>query len=225
MPNQELVELRNRILGILIQNTRDQARLSRRECAAVLGISENQYAAYEDGEKSISLPELELLSRFLDVPFNTFRVTTSLGEATQGPRLPDAEIFLPLRHRIVGARLRQVRQDARRTQQDMAEILECSSSKISDYEYGRTAVPFAELEIVSRALNISLDVFFDKESEVGQWHKLQEQFERFKQLPPELRDFVLRPINESYLQLAMKLAAMPAGALRAIAEGLLEITY
>ncbi len=225
MPNQELVELRNRILGILIQNTRDQARLSRRECATVLGIPENQYAAYEDGEKSISLPELELLSRFLEVPFNAFRVTNSLAEATQGQRLPDAEIFLPLRHRIVGARLRQVRQDARRTQQDMAEILECSSSKISDYEYGRTAIPFAELEIVSRALNVSLDVFFDKESDVGQWHKLQEQFERFKQLSPELRDFVLRPINESYLELAMKLASMPAGALRAIAEGLLEITY
>jgi hypothetical protein len=54
---------------------------------------------------------------------------------------------------------------------------------------------------------------------------LQDQFELFKELPADIRDFVLKPINVSYLELAMKLAALPAGALRAIAEGLLEITF
>ncbi len=223
MPNQEVVDLRNRILGALIQNARNQARVTEQECAAALGISEKEFVAYERGVTSISLPELELLARFIEVPLSAFR-TTSLS-VSRDTRLPNAEIFLPLRHRIVGARLRQVRQEARRTQQDLADILECSGDQIADYEYGRRPVPFAELEIVGRALNVSLEVFFDKESEVGQWHKLQEQFERFKKLSPEMRDFVLRPINESYLALAMKLAEMPAGALRAIAEGLLEITY
>ncbi len=225
MPNQEVIDLRNRILGILIQNARDQGRVSRRECATILGVPESRFASYEDGEKSISLPELELLARFLEVPLSTFRSTTSLNEMTQDAQLPDPEIFLPLRHRIVGARFRQVRQEARRTQQDIADILECSSSKISDYEYGRSPIPFAELELVGRALNISVEVFLDQESEVGQWHKLQDEFDRFTELSPEMRDFILRPINESYLELAMKLSQMPAGALRAIAEGLLEITY
>jgi len=225
MPNQEVVELRNRILGVLIQNARNQVRVSQRECATVLGIAEATFAKYEHGESPISLPELELLARFLEVPLSHFRATSSLGAESQAKKLPPAAIFLPLRHRIVGARLRQVRQEARRTQQDLAEILECSSSKISDYEYGRQEIPFAELEVIGRALNVSLDVFFDRESEIGQWHKLQGQFERFKEMPAEMRDFVLRPINESYLELAMKLAALPAGALRAIAEGLLEITY
>jgi len=225
MPNREVVELRNRILGVLIQSARNQVRASQRECAIVLGIAEATFAKYESGESPVSLPELEFLARFLEVPFNYFRATSSLGAGAQSKKLPQAEIFLPLRHRIVGARLRQVRQQARRTQQDLAEILECSNSKISDYEYGRQEIPFAELEIIGRTLNVSLDVFFDKESEVGQWHKLQGQFEQFKEMPSEMRDFVLRSINESYLELAMKLAALPAGALRAIAEGLLEITY
>jgi len=225
MPNQEVVELRNRILGILIQNARNQARIAQSECAKVLGVAETTFARYERGESSISLPELELLARFIEVSVSYFRATSSLGAVSQTNQLPPAQIFLPLRHRIVGARLRQVRQEARRTQQDLADILECSNAKISDYEYGRQEIPFAELEVIARALNVSLDVFFDKESEVGQWHKFQEQFERFKEMPAEMRDFVLRPINESYLDLAMKLAALPAGALRAIAEGLLEITY
>jgi len=40
-----------------------------------------------------------------------------------------------------------------------------------------------------------------------------------------VREFVSRPINLSYLELAMKLAQMPAGSLRQIAEALLEITF
>ena len=107
----------------------------------------------------------------------------------------------------------------------MADILECSPSTISDYEYGNRSISVAELEVLSRALGITLDYFVDRDSDVGKWHQLQEEFMRFVELPPELREFVLRPINHSYLELAVKLANMPAGALRAIAEGLLEITY
>jgi hypothetical protein len=44
-------------------------------------------------------------------------------------------------------------------------------------------------------------------------------------LPQEVREFVLKPINMPYLQVAMNLSHMPAEALRQIASGLLEITY
>lgn len=225
MPNQEVAELRNRILGILIQNARDRARASRRECAAVLGVSSNKFAGYEDGSKPISLPELELLARFLEVPLSAFRSSDSLNEAAKETTLPNPDLFLQLRHRVVGARLRQARQESGRTQQDLAELLECSTSTISDYEYGRRPIPVADLEVIGRALNVPLEYFADQDSEIGEWHRLQEQFELFKALPSEVRDFVVRPINSSYLELAVKLSQMPAGSLRAIAEGLLEITY
>ncbi len=65
----------------------------------------------------------------------------------------------------------------------------------------------------------------DRDSEIGAWHNLHREFDLLKQLSPEVRDFVLKPINQSYLELAMKLSKMPAGQLRVIAEGLLEITY
>ncbi len=225
MPNREVVELRNRILGVLIQNARARARASREECAAVLGVSEARFTAYEEGRKPISLPELELLARFLEIPLAAFRSPEAMNEYIQGGKLPDPDIFLPLRHRMVGAQLRRFRIEADRTQQELADILECSSSTISDYEYGRRPIPMAELEVLAHALSVTVNEFVDRQSEVGQWHRLREEFERFVELPPEVRDFVLRPINMSYLELAMKLASMPAGALRAIAEGLLEITY
>ncbi|OPZ79663.1 MAG: anaerobic benzoate catabolism transcriptional regulator [Actinobacteria bacterium ADurb.Bin444] len=225
MADQEVSELRNRILGIMIRSTRDQARASRRDCAAVLGVSVSRFASYEDGTRAISLPELELLARYLEVPLGTFRATDSLNEDSKESRLPNPELFLPLRHRIVGTRLRQLRGEKEKTQADVAAILDCSTSTISDYEYGRRGIPVADLELICRGMGVTLDYFMDRDSEVGAWHNLHREFELLKQLPPEVRDFVLKPINQSYLELAMKLSKMPAGQLRVIAEGLLEITY
>ncbi len=225
MADQEVTELRNRILGILIRSVRDQARASRRDCAAVLGVSVNRFASYEDGTRAISLPELELLGRYLEIPLSTFRATASLNTDAEEVRLPNPELFLPLRHRIVGARLRKLRQEKSQTQADVAEILGCSASTISDYEYGRRAIPVADLEVLCRNMGVALETFMDRDSEVGVWHQLHEQFEKFSDLPVDVREFVLRPINRSYLDLAMKLAEMPAGQLRSIAEGILEITY
>ncbi|MBN1876339.1 MAG: transcriptional regulator [Anaerolineae bacterium] len=225
MPNQEVVELRNRILGVLVRNARDRARVSREECAAALGVTENRFTAYEEGRRPISLPELELLARFLEVPLATFRSVDAVNEMMAEDALPDPDIFLPLRHRIIGARLRQMRIDANRTQQELADILECASSTISDYEYGKRSIPVAELEILAQALEVPLEDFMDHQSGVGEWQRLHGEFERFVKLPADVRDFVLRPINMSYLELAMRLSTMPAGALRAIAEGILEITY
>ncbi len=225
MPNQEVVELRNRILGVLIRGVRERARLSREECASVLGVSADQFTEYEEGESPISLPELELLARYFEVPLQAFRDTDTLEQDTDDNQLPDPNLFLPLRHRIVGARLRQIRLESGRTEQNLAEVLERSESVIADYEYGLEPIPLAELELLARTLAVPLDAFMDRESDVGIWHQLRKQFEQFVELPPEIREFVLRPINKSYLELAMKLADMPAGALRQIAEGLLEITF
>lgn len=225
MADPEVTELRNRILGILIRGARDQTRASRRECAAVLGVSVARFTSYEDGTRAISLPELELLARYLETPLSTFRANASLNESAREAQLPNPELFLPLRHRIVGARLRQLRQEKDCTQANVAALLGCSSSTISDYEYGRRAIPVADLEVLCRGLQVTLEYFMDRDSEVGGWHRAHAEFEALKQLSPELREFVLRPINQSYLELAMKLSEMPAGQLRAIAEGLLEITY
>ncbi len=224
MPNQQVIELRNRILGVLIRNARERARFSRKACADVLGVSLSRFAAYEGGTLPVSLPELELLGRCLGVPLHFLRDENAAGEQAE-EALPDSQDFLSLRHRIIGARLRQARLESGRTQKDLAEVLERSASAISAYEYGEKPIPLAELEIMGRVLGVPLEFFSEQDSDVGEWHKLQEDFEHFCELPLELREFALRPINRSYLELAMRLATMPAGALRQIAEGLLEITY
>jgi transcriptional regulator with XRE-family HTH domain len=141
------------------------------------------------------------------------------------PDLPDPEVYAGLRDRIIGTRLRQARLEADYTQEEVGAFVGHSSSTISAYEYGKSSIPLAELEVLARELHVPMSEFLDFDSEVGVWHQRQLDFEKFLELSDDVREFVLRPINTSYLELAMKLASMPAGALRQIAEGLLEITY
>jgi len=224
MPNQQAIERRSRIIGTLICGARESAHFTPDSCAEVLGISPARFDAYEEGAESISLPELELLGRYLGNPLYILRRESLADEAAE-EKLPAPQSFLSLRHRIVGVRLQQARMQAGHTQEDLAELLEQPVSTIAAYEHGEMPIPLAELELAARALVSPLDFFLDSDSEVGMWHQAQQEFEHFTELPAEMREFVLRPINRSYLELAMNLAGMPAGALRQIAEGLLEITY
>jgi transcriptional regulator with XRE-family HTH domain len=224
MSNRQIVELRNRILGVLILNARNRVGATREACAQVLDVSPEQFGAYETGSQPISLPELELLGRFLDLPLHVF-LEDEDADVEEEHDLPDPGLFLRLRHRLVGAKLRQARVETGRSVEQLAELLGRPVEVIAAYERGERAMPMAELEVVASALSRSLEHFVDQESEVGDWHQLQSDYEAFADLSPEMRTFVIRPINHSYLELAMKLAAMPAGALRQIAEGLLEITY
>ena len=45
------------------------------------------------------------------------------------------------------------------------------------------------------------------------------------EMPLDLQVFVSKPINRPYLELAIRLSEMSVDRLRAVAEGLLEITY
>ncbi|MCS7282571.1 MAG: helix-turn-helix domain-containing protein [Anaerolineae bacterium] len=238
---REALELRGRILGVLLRDARMHADRTQEECATFLGISLDTFAAYEEGEQPISLPELEVLAYFLNVPVSHFLRDDPqlLGESLR-TKIPE---ILALRHRIVGLLLRQAREEAGRSPEELAHLLGCSPERIREYEYGERPIPLPELEALARALNRPLEHFLDQVGPIGRRVQQEKQateqavkevkekepadktFQAFQQLPPHIRDFVLKPINRSYIEIAMKLADLPAGRLREIAEGLLEITY
>ena len=63
---EERLVVRNRIIGLLLRDARERADKTKRECAAALGVSTSTITAYEEGRKSLSLPELEVLAYVLD---------------------------------------------------------------------------------------------------------------------------------------------------------------
>ena len=221
---EEKLLLRNRIIGLLLRDAREQAEKTKRECASALGVSTGTITAYEEGRKSISLPELEVLSYVLDTQLAHF--WESDPELVLDEESVPLQEILALRHRIVGGLLRQARLEDGYSLKDLAEALGCSTKRLSAYEYGERPISLAELEMLAKHLHRPLEYFLDnQEGPVGEWHLQQEAWRLFCRLPQEVQEFVVQPINVKYLEVAMKLAGMPAGGLRAIAEGLLDITY
>ena len=72
---------------------------------------------------------------------------------------------------------------------------------------------------------MSFDDLMDDHGSIGSWLRLQAEFDRFRALPDDLREFILLPINRNYLDLAVRLSGLSVQRLRNIAEGILDITY
>jgi transcriptional regulator with XRE-family HTH domain len=221
---EDKLALRNRIIGLLLRGARERANETKRECAAALGVSTSTITAYEEGRKSLSLPELEVLAYVLDTPISYF-LERDATLPTEERSLPFQEV-LALRRRIIGALLRQARLGAGLSQKELAQAIGCSASRLSAYEHGDRPVPLTELELLARHLHLPIEHFLDdQEGPIGEWRRQEVARRRFHELPQAVQEFVVQPINIRYLEVAMQLAQMPAGGLRAIAEGLLDITY
>jgi transcriptional regulator with XRE-family HTH domain len=223
---RELFKVRNRILGVLLQEARQSAGREHQECADLLEMSLEDYRALESGKQSPTLPQLEVLSYYFKVPIGHFWGTETLsakrGEEDIKERVPE---LMMLRQRIIGVRLRKLREDAEMTVAQVAERSEVDAGRIEAAERGQTALPVSELETVVRAAQGRIDDLVDGHGMIGNWLQSQEQFEEFMRLPPEMREFILKPVNQSYLDLAVRLSKMKVDELRSIAESILEITY
>jgi transcriptional regulator with XRE-family HTH domain len=191
-----------------------------------LGVAPDQYAGYEAGQAAPSLPELELLAYFFDVPVSYFWGSQPLsGQAAEAhPDLPAADIAA-LRHRIIGVQLRQARQAAGLSVDALAAEVGLAPGEWAAAETGGAPVPLPVLTAAAARLSLPLEHFVEVNGPVGEWDVTQRAIERVRQLPPELREFVSQPVNENFLRLAWQLSAMPVDKLRGIAASLLEITY
>jgi transcriptional regulator with XRE-family HTH domain len=121
--------------------------------------------------------------------------------------------------------LRQARLEAGMSLETLAMNTEIEEARLEAYELGEEAVPLPELEALSGMLQRSIREFQDHHGPVGIWNAQQRALNSFLQLPLELQLFIAKPVNRPYLDLAARLSDMSVEKLRAVAEGLLEITY
>ncbi len=69
---QDMIALRNRVIGVLLNQLRLRARRSRKEAAEHLGVEEAVIEAYEMGDTAVPYLHLEKLCRFLDGSLDLF---------------------------------------------------------------------------------------------------------------------------------------------------------
>jgi transcriptional regulator with XRE-family HTH domain len=224
MSHQAQIAIRTRKLGVLIRDARSTARKSLTECASAIGITPATLRAYEQGRKSPSLPELEVLSYYLELPIQHFWSNTALSSEQSRTEPLNLQALASIRHRIIGVLLAQKRQQFSISLKALSLEVGIPTSRLKAYETGQRPVPLPELEAILSVLGSRIEVFFDQNGPIGQWMTEQKAIQEFLDLPPELRNFVCVPVNRPYLELARNLSTLSTDKLRSVAEGLLDIT-
>jgi len=222
----EKVNLHRKIVGVKVRYARTKAGFSLEEAGDALGISPNSVADIEFGQRDVGLPQLEIIAMLCNIPVTFFWSDDVIEESSFD--FPSKEA-IALRQRIIGVLLRQARTKAGRTQEQIANFLDVPVSKISEYEFGNIAIPLHELEPLTEHLNVSLSYFIDNgiapNKPIEPVPPLPAQNIDQTHLPPEIQEFLSNPANLLYVDIAMKLSEVSAETLRALAEGLLEVTY
>jgi transcriptional regulator with XRE-family HTH domain len=224
MSIQAQVTLRSRKLGVLIRDARLAARKTISECAKIIGVTTRIFRAWEEGRKSPSLPELEVLSYALELPLQRFwskDATSDNVSITDNLNLP---ALASLRQRLIGALLRREREKASISLRDLSEQSGISSSCLKAYELGQRPIPLPELEGLIVLVGGQIESLFDQTGPIGMWMNQKKAVQDFLLLPPDLQNFVSKPVNRPYLELAMKLSGMSTDKLRSVAEDILDIT-
>ncbi len=218
----ELEPSRAKYLGTLIAEARENAGVPAAECAAALGIPVEAFEQAEQGEYSLSLPQLEVLAMVLKVPMAYFWRGEELPEAQE----IDYAAYITLRQRIVGVSLRQARVEAGWSVARLADEASLAPEELEAYERGDEPIPYLVLASLADLLATPLNEFtLEQDGPLGRHERALARRQNFEDLPEDVRAFVAEPSNLIYLQTAMRLSAMDVDRLRAIAEGLLDITF
>jgi transcriptional regulator with XRE-family HTH domain len=224
-PNSKEAILRRKILGVKIRHARVKAGLNLKEVGEALATSPQAIAEIELGRRDLSLPQLEVMALLFDVPIVYFLSDLPIEENHKDFRTREA---MMLRQRIIGVLLQQSRREAGLSQEDLAQTLGIPASQIISYELGHVEIPLQQLEILAERLKVSLNYFLDQglmPDEAGGEVVNLDEIAQFSSLPKDVREFLSNPANLLYIKIAMSLSDLSAETLRALAEGLLEITY
>jgi transcriptional regulator with XRE-family HTH domain len=142
----------------------------------------------------------------------------------ESEKIIDPAEIMQLRQKSIGSLIRKARIDAVLSIEELAQKAGITPEILESYEQGEVAIPIPELEILTQMLNHSMASFEDQGGQVGSWFVGQRNMREFLSLSKELQEFIGRPVNRPYLELAIKLSELKVERLRALAEGLLEIT-
>ncbi len=221
--NPILKIIRAKKLGVLIRDARLNSGKTIEECSQAIGISVEDMMAMEYGERPPTLPELELFAYFLAIPLEHFWGSEVLISNSTEKGLDPAEI-IKIRQGLIGELIQKGRSLANLSIEELAQKTGIPTDNLQAYEAGELPVPLPDLEMMAREMNNSIVYFEDQQGPVGSWFTLQKNVHEFQELPQELQEFIGKPINRPYLELAVRLSELKVEKLRALGEGLLEIT-
>ncbi len=220
MLNTTLITVKTKKLGVLLRDARLKKNRTLEECADALGITPEDFDTYEQGKTSPSLPELEVLAFFLNIPLQHFLLQDTLWQDKEPQRVRLLDQLIDLRQRTIGAIIRKGRQEAGISLEAMADDLGVNTSEMEAFETGRIAVSLPVLEYIASMLNLSMEEFQDHKGPIGRWSIYKQATEEVAAYPGELQSFIANPKNRPYIEIAQQLSLIPNDQIRQLAENL-----
>lgn len=219
----ESYRIRAKMIGVLLRDARLNAERTIEDCAYLLRVSPEEMQSWEYGDAVPSLPQLELLAYYLGVPVSHFWGVDTL-ESTVG-RHTDIQLdYIALRNRMVGALLRQAREEQNLTLEDLSQVSAVPVEQLNSYELGEIPVPMHELNVLANAVKKNVSYFLEGSGHIGEWLAIREEWKHFTELPEDKRRFVANPRNIGFIEIAIMLSQMPTENLRQVGASILDIT-
>jgi transcriptional regulator with XRE-family HTH domain len=215
--------LRNKMLGVILKDARENSRQTVREAAESIGMTSSMLSAFETGRRSITLPELEALAYTYDVPIRHFLYNAQFLSQDTREKIDLGRLTF-IRQKMIATKLRQLRAEKNLRLGELSKKSGITVRRIKSYENGDRPISLADLESLAQSLGMEVGSFLEYHGPVGEWELNRESDDQFQKLPSDIRRFAGQPTHEPYLRLAMKMSELPAGRLRDIAEALLDIT-
>ena len=104
----EAIVVRRKIIGILMRAARERMRRTVNEVAESLSVTTARVRQYESGARQVTLPELEMLSLYLQTPLSFF-LNGESDLTTETTHVLNADVS-KLRRAMIAAKLKQVRE-------------------------------------------------------------------------------------------------------------------
>lgn len=219
----ESFRIRARMVGLLLRDARLKKDRSVEDCARLLRVSTDQIEQWEFGDEVPSLPQLELLAYFLDVPISHFWGMDTLEATAQDPASAQNE-YMALRDRMIGALLRVAREEKELSLDAVSAESGIPAEQIDQYEMGEAPMPMHELTVLSNAVGKNISYFLESSSHLGEMLTMREEWKHFTRLPEDIRKFAANPLNIGFIEIAIMFSQMPADRLRKIGESVLNIS-
>lgn len=213
------------ILNKRIQNIRKANRRSIHDCASLLDITKEQYLGFENGTAQLTLPDVELLARFFDVPLTAFfdespldNLTLSLPERSHRPQ------YKHLRHKMIRAKFNMLREKTGVTLEELHEKTGIPQKDLSDFDNISTPIPISNLIMIADCLGESLDYFLDENYQTIENQPDQDNQKTPKWQPeyPEIDKADDNREDDPYEQLVSALKIIPKEEQAQIAKILLQ---
>ena len=138
--------LRKRLIDL-----RENNNLYQKDIAEILGIRQQTYSLWENGTKIIPLKHLSNLCNYYNVSMDYILGLSSYNSSNTIKKKKELD------KKIIGKRIRLIRDKNSLTLRDLAEVLNTTSSTISAYETGKNLILTAFAYEICKRYNISMD--------------------------------------------------------------------